>query len=138
MAIRVSEQALCTPVFCGFGTCTHAHGHVWRSAGDALGSGAPFNRKCAFDAMDYGLGVSANSLELVSRVQSTYRFTLVQAAGCVCLECGSKVQRAGHVQGCDCLGTIKYWDGVLTNTKGEPMVIKKAICMHEEDYGARP
>jgi Cu2+-containing amine oxidase len=41
-----------------------------------------------------------------------------------------------HLQGCDCLGTIKYWDGVLTNTKGEPMVIKKAICMHEEDYGA--
>lgn len=25
---------------------------------------------------------------------------------------------------------------MLTNTKGEPMVIKKAICMHEEDYGA--
>ena len=44
----------------------------------------PFNRKCAFDAMDYGLGVSANSLEL----------------------------------GCDCLGTIHYFDGVLTNTKG--------------------
>lgn len=44
--------------------------------------------------------------------------------------------RATPLQGCDCLGTIKYWDGVLTNTKGEPMVIKKAICMHEEDYGA--
>lgn len=41
-----------------------------------------------------------------------------------------------HLQGCDCLGTIKYFDGILTNTKGEPMVIKKAICMHEEDYGA--
>lgn len=35
--------------------------------------------------MDYGLGVSANSLEL----------------------------------GYDCLGTIKYFDGVLTNTKGD-------------------
>lgn len=33
-----------------------------------LTAGAPFNRKCAFDAMDYGLGVSANSLELVSSV----------------------------------------------------------------------
>ena len=46
----------------------------------------PFNRKCAFDALDYGLGASANSLEL----------------------------------GCDCLGAIKYFDGVMTTGSGAP------------------
>jgi primary-amine oxidase len=44
----------------------------------------PFNRKCAFDVMDYGLGVSANSLEL----------------------------------GCDCLGVIKYMDGIIVDAQG--------------------
>lgn len=37
--------------------------------------------------------------------------------------------------GCDCLGHIKYFDGVVNNAKGEPLVIKKAICLHEEDAG---
>lgn len=38
--------------------------------------------------------------------------------------------------GSDCLGHIKYFDGVVNNAKGEPLVIRKAICMHEEDAGA--
>jgi len=58
-------------------------------------------RKNAFDAGEYGLGVSANSLEL----------------------------------GCDCLGLIKYFDGHLCTSRGEPLTIKNAVCMHEEDYG---
>ena len=37
--------------------------------------------------------------------------------------------------GCDCLGEIHYFDAVLSNTTGEPLVIKNAVCMHEEDYG---
>jgi len=37
--------------------------------------------------------------------------------------------------GCDCLGHIHYFDGVLNNSLGEPVVIKKAVCMHEEDHG---
>ncbi len=37
--------------------------------------------------------------------------------------------------GCDCLGHIHYFDAVLNDTQGEPMHIKKAICMHEEDDG---
>ncbi len=37
--------------------------------------------------------------------------------------------------GCDCVGFIKYFDGVLNNSRGEAFVIKNAICMHEEDYG---
>lgn len=37
--------------------------------------------------------------------------------------------------GCDCLGTIKYFDAVMTNSRGEPVKIPKAVCLHEEDYG---
>ncbi|PXF49742.1 Primary amine oxidase [Gracilariopsis chorda] len=61
----------------------------------------PFERKCAFDVGDYGLGYCANSLEL----------------------------------GCDCLGAIHYFDAVLPDSRGEPYVIRKAVCMHEEDVG---
>jgi primary-amine oxidase len=35
--------------------------------------------------------------------------------------------------GCDCLGEIRYLDAVLHNSKGEPYLIKNAICIHEED-----
>lgn len=38
-------------------------------------------------------------------------------------------------RGCDCLGEIRYFDAVLSNTAGEPVLIKNAICMHEEDFG---
>jgi primary-amine oxidase len=37
--------------------------------------------------------------------------------------------------GCDCLGEIYYFDGVLTSSRGEVAVIENAICLHEEDYG---
>jgi len=37
--------------------------------------------------------------------------------------------------GCDCLGHIHYFDACLTNTKGEPQVLRNAVCMHEEDVG---
>eukprot|EP00878_Enallax_costatus_P039763 GHUV01045664.1.p1 GENE.GHUV01045664.1~~GHUV01045664.1.p1 ORF type:complete len:234 (+),score=45.72 GHUV01045664.1:102-704(+) len=37
--------------------------------------------------------------------------------------------------GCDCLGHIKYFDGVVNNAQGEALVIPKAICLHEEDAG---
>jgi primary-amine oxidase len=37
--------------------------------------------------------------------------------------------------GCDCLGLIKYFDGHLCTSRGEPMTVKHAVCMHEEDYG---
>jgi primary-amine oxidase len=61
----------------------------------------PYQRKCAFDVGDYGLGNCANSLEL----------------------------------GCDCLGHIHYFDAHLNTVQGEPRLLKKAICMHEEDNG---
>ncbi|GAA4939657.1 primary-amine oxidase [Actinomycetospora succinea] len=37
--------------------------------------------------------------------------------------------------GCDCLGHIHYFDGVVNDQDGEPVVIENAICMHEEDVG---
>ncbi len=37
--------------------------------------------------------------------------------------------------GCDCLGLIKYFDAHLCDSRGNPLTISNAICMHEEDYG---
>ena len=37
--------------------------------------------------------------------------------------------------GCDCLGEIRYFDGVMTDSRGEAVTLKNAICMHEEDFG---
>jgi len=62
---------------------------------------APFQRKCAFDVGDYGLGYC------------TFPLTL----------------------GCDCLGHIQYFDATLVNAKGDPVLLPRAVCMHEEDVG---
>ena len=37
--------------------------------------------------------------------------------------------------GCDCLGTIHYFDANVVNMAGEAETIENAVCMHEEDYG---
>jgi primary-amine oxidase len=37
--------------------------------------------------------------------------------------------------GCDCLGTIRYFDGHLADNQGRVVTIKNAICVHEEDFG---
>jgi len=37
--------------------------------------------------------------------------------------------------GCDCLGEIRYLDAVVHNSRGEPRIIRNAICVHEEDDG---
>ena len=37
--------------------------------------------------------------------------------------------------GCDCLGLIRYFDAHLCDSHGEPLTIKNAVCMHEEDFG---
>ncbi|WJR76768.1 primary-amine oxidase [Bradyrhizobium sp. NP1] len=37
--------------------------------------------------------------------------------------------------GCDCLGSIHYFDVPAADSKGEPFIMKNAICMHEEDHG---
>jgi primary-amine oxidase len=30
---------------------------------------------------------------------------------------------------------MQYFDGVVNDSKGAPVIIKNAICMHEEDAG---
>jgi Cu2+-containing amine oxidase len=37
--------------------------------------------------------------------------------------------------GCDCAGTIRYLDAELCNSRGQPLRIPNAICVHEEDHG---
>jgi primary-amine oxidase len=37
--------------------------------------------------------------------------------------------------GCDCLGEIRYFDAVVSDADGEPVRIRNAICIHEEDVG---
>jgi len=37
--------------------------------------------------------------------------------------------------GCDCVGHIHYFDGVVNDQDGAPITIPNAICMHEEDAG---
>jgi primary-amine oxidase len=37
--------------------------------------------------------------------------------------------------GCDCLGTIRYFDIPSADDFGNAFVMKNAVCMHEEDYG---
>ncbi|ANB13134.1 putative peroxisomal copper amine oxidase [Sugiyamaella lignohabitans] len=37
--------------------------------------------------------------------------------------------------GCDCLGTIKYFDGHLVEPNGNVLTRKGVICMHEQDDG---
>lgn len=37
--------------------------------------------------------------------------------------------------GCDCLGTIKYFDAYHNTTDGKPMKLPNVVCCHEEDDG---
>jgi hypothetical protein len=37
--------------------------------------------------------------------------------------------------GCDCAGEVTYFDGVVNDSAGQPVVIKNAVCLHEEDAG---
>ncbi|MFW3171628.1 primary-amine oxidase [Geodermatophilus sp. CPCC 206100] len=37
--------------------------------------------------------------------------------------------------GCDCLGDITYLDAVIADERGNPQVLRNAICLHEEDFG---
>ena len=37
--------------------------------------------------------------------------------------------------GCDCLGTIYYFDAYLADSRGDLYTIDRAICLHEEDFG---
>uniref|UniRef100_A0A803M766 Amine oxidase n=1 Tax=Chenopodium quinoa TaxID=63459 RepID=A0A803M766_CHEQI len=38
-------------------------------------------------------------------------------------------------KGCDCLGSIKYFDSHFTNFTGGVETIENCVCLHEEDHG---
>lgn len=50
-------------------------------------------------------------------------------------DCGFGVNGNTLNLGCDCLGYIKYLDGVTINGNGEPVTLPNTICMHEQDNG---
>jgi primary-amine oxidase len=50
-------------------------------------------------------------------------------------EYGVGVMANSLALGCDCLGTIHYFDGHFSDGQGRPVTIKNAICLHEEDAG---
>ncbi|KAH6880808.1 copper amine oxidase [Thelonectria olida] len=37
--------------------------------------------------------------------------------------------------GCDCLGAIKYLDGLVCDRDGSPVTMPNAVCIHEQDGG---
>lgn len=39
------------------------------------------------------------------------------------------------LQGCDCLGYVKYFDAHFTNFTGGIETIENCVCLHEEDHG---
>ncbi|CAG8954299.1 hypothetical protein HYFRA_00005920 [Hymenoscyphus fraxineus] len=48
---------------------------------------------------------------------------------------GAGVAANNLALGCDCLGVIKYFSFVITNSQGNPIEKPNAICMHEIDDG---
>jgi hypothetical protein len=106
----------------------------------------PYNRKCAFDAGDYGLGFAANSLQLGCDCLGDVTYfdggEAVQDFLSFCLT-GTPTACAHASSECDqqpwwlrlvwvaCL----YVAAVVNNAAGEAVVIKNAVCLHEEDHG---
>ncbi|QSS63854.1 amine oxidase [Histoplasma capsulatum] len=37
--------------------------------------------------------------------------------------------------GCDCIGTIKYFDGYHNTPSGQPLKLRNVVCCHEQDDG---
>jgi primary-amine oxidase len=38
-------------------------------------------------------------------------------------------------RGCDCLGSIRYFDADMLDSRGRVVTLKNAVCLHEEDIG---
>ena len=50
-------------------------------------------------------------------------------------EFGVGIMANSLVEGCDCLGTIHYFDAHVCDSRGRAITIKNAVCLHEEDAG---
>ena len=53
----------------------------------------------------------------------------------VCMRCSSTVGTCHNVRAV-AAGDITYFDAILSDSRGEPYTLEKAVCMHEEDAGA--
>src|SRR6266536_2821451 len=79
-------------------------------------SRAPYPRKAAFDLGSNGAGVNANNLKLGKKYGASEYWELTWT-------------------GCDCLGSVKYFDGYHHTIAGDPVVLPNVICCHEIDDG---
>lgn len=95
----------------------------------------PHYRKNAFDAGEDGLGKNAHSLKkvrkyLIGIVKCIFSFIIFcEINFAIIYECSLLLQ------GCDCLGYIKYFDAHFTNFTGGVETIENCVCLHEEDHG---
>ena len=102
----------------------------------------PHYRKNAFDAGEDGLGKNAHSLKKVRVLTPMLIFfvllLLLLYISYIRLIIMNFFFFFGHVcvvQGCDCLGYIKYFDAHFTNFTGGIETIENCVCLHEEDHG---
>lgn len=118
---------------------------------------APFNRKCAYDVVDYGMGNCCSSLDLgcdclgvikyfnavlCNKKGQPFRFPLYSGVrltrnaiaqtirGEEWLAPGSGCSHSSQGAYCICAKTSPD-----TLDVGEPVIVEKAVCMHEEDTG---
>ncbi len=81
------------------------------------------------------IGLTLNVVEYFD--QNRWRSILYRAAiGAYDVgEAGMGILTNCLVRGCDCLGEIRYLDAVVNNNQGQALLLKNAICIHEEDIG---
>lgn len=102
----------------------------------------PHYRKNAFDAGEDGLGKNAHSLKKVNFRSPPYihqaRNKISSFAESIEYNIASRCDfliLSLTLQGCDCLGYIKYFDAHFTNFTGGVETIENCVCLHEEDHG---
>ena len=50
-------------------------------------------------------------------------------------DAGAGVMANNLQLGCDCLGSVHYLSGMLSDSHGEPMSMPNVVCIHEQDSG---
>lgn len=94
----------------------------------------PHYRKNAFDAGEDGLGKNAHSLKKVGHFPPCLSPALLFVY-MVNIYIFHLLTLYMLLQGCDCLGYIKYFDAHFTNFTGGVETIENCVCLHEEDHG---
>ena len=90
----------------------------------------------AFDIGDLGLGVLTNSLELgelgrLAMVGSLSAIRLGRLYTCLCISSPvNSLTSAMRPAGCDCLGSIHYFDALMANSKGASLLRNSSHRLH--------